>query len=167
MAGSSSRRGSALTVPVLTNTTYAESIEFLGRHRGFGGDDPLPAGTDSLARFARAAGVHHARPGLSGARAAFAVLDDVRMPDYTKWNIVYLPKQQRIYWRTTAQERVKSIDLRTFANAVRHAGTCPRHRHRCAGRREPAASRSTHRHERALVRCTYANMVVGACAGRA
>jgi penicillin V acylase-like amidase (Ntn superfamily) len=109
--------GSALTVPVLTNDTYAESIGFLARHRGFGGDDPLPAGTDSLARFTRAAAHVMRGPASPVPAAAFAVLDDVRMPDYTKWNIVYMPKQQRVYWRTAAQGAVKSVDLTTFEAA--------------------------------------------------
>jgi penicillin V acylase-like amidase (Ntn superfamily) len=109
--------GKALAVPVLTNTTYAESIEFLGRHQGFGGKDPLPAGIDSLSRFVRAAADTKRGAAARGPAAAFAVLDDVRMPDYTKWNIVYAPKQQRVYWRTSAQGSVKSVDLRHFATA--------------------------------------------------
>jgi penicillin V acylase-like amidase (Ntn superfamily) len=109
--------GRTLTVPVLTNNTYAESIEFLTRHRGFGGDEPLPAGTDSLSRFARAAAYAMRGPASPVPAAAFAALDDVRMPDYTKWNIVYMPKQRRIYWRTAAQGAVKSVDLKKFATA--------------------------------------------------
>jgi penicillin V acylase-like amidase (Ntn superfamily) len=109
--------GPALKVPVLTNTTYAESLEFLGMHQGFGGKDPLPVGTDSLPRFVRAAAHTTRDAAFPIPAAAFAVLDDVRMPDYTKWNIVYAPKRQRLYWRTSAQGAVKSVDLRKFATA--------------------------------------------------
>ena len=109
--------GKALTVKVLTNDTYAESVEFLDAQLGLGGKAQLPAGSDSLPRFVRAAA--HTERGVASPipAAAFAVLDAVRMPDYTKWNIVYVPNEQRVYWRTAAQPAVKSVDLKTFATA--------------------------------------------------
>jgi choloylglycine hydrolase len=109
--------GDALRVPVLTNDTYAESLEFLGRHQGFGGKDPRPTGNDSLPRFVRAAAATRRGAAFRIPAAAFAVLDDVHMPEYTKWNIVYAPKQQRVYWRTSAQGAVKSVDLKKFQTA--------------------------------------------------
>lgn len=53
------RTGGDLPVPVLTNSTYADSLTHLGRHKGFGGEVGLPVapvpGITSLARFVVAA----------------------------------------------------------------------------------------------------------------
>jgi penicillin V acylase-like amidase (Ntn superfamily) len=79
--------GKALKVPVLTNNTYAESIEFLGRHQGFGGKDPLPVGNDSLLRFVRAAADTKRGATSQIPAAAFAVLDDVRMKRLQRFGV--------------------------------------------------------------------------------
>jgi penicillin V acylase-like amidase (Ntn superfamily) len=104
--------GAALRVPVLTNGTYADSVAFLGKHRGFGGAAAPPAGTKSLARFVRAATLTARGAAPQIPTAAFAILDDVRWGDYTKWNIVYAPRQQRVYWRTRHSPAIKSVDLK-------------------------------------------------------
>jgi hypothetical protein len=43
--------------------------------------------------------------------AAFAVLDGVAVAGRTRWFIVYVPTDSRVFFRTTVEEHVKSIDL--------------------------------------------------------
>ncbi len=106
--------GESLDVRVLTNDPYAEAC----RARAPSGNvDPQaapPPGTGSLARFARAA--HGVRETVSdGGVAAFALLDAVRMPGYTQWQIVYTPALGRVQWQSTAAAERKEVRLAAFA----------------------------------------------------
>jgi len=106
------RAGEALPVRALTNHTYDESLAFLRGHRGFGGERPIPTGDRSLERFARtAAGV--ARPaGREPAVArAFGLLDAVSLGDYSKWNLVYLPRAGRVVFRTSSHRPAREVEL--------------------------------------------------------
>lgn len=87
-------RGASLPVRAITNDTAAASRAELQRRRD------LPAkGMSSLARYRRTA----AALAVPGDRArAFALLSDVEQANYTRWQIVYEPKAQRVAFRTTA-----------------------------------------------------------------
>jgi len=109
--------GAGLKARTLTNSTYAESRRFLERHKGFGGAAAVPTGRSSLERFVRASSLatRPARGAIS--TASFAILDSVSLGDYSKWNIVYLPKELRVYFRTRANPRIKSVELRRVEGA--------------------------------------------------
>lgn len=112
-----SRSERTLPLPVLTNNTFAESLEYLNRTLGYGGEPVKPEGSGSLARFARAAnGSHLARskPSEDTIGDAFAVLADVAQPTSTQWSIVYELQAGRVHYRTSANPEVRSLDLNTF-----------------------------------------------------
>ena len=98
--------GDELPVSVLTNDTYADSI----RHQSA---NPQPSkGTGSLERFVNAAdGVARRGGSADPTRTAFEVLESVRQGDYTKWQIVYEPTEQRVAFRTTENAATRTVDV--------------------------------------------------------
>jgi choloylglycine hydrolase len=105
--------GDALPVPVLTNNSYAESLAYLGLHRGFGGDRVVSNGPESTERFVRAATI------LSDLRSlgqrpfvddVFVTLKSVEQAD-TQWSIAYSLPGRRIFFKTRAHRRYKIISL--------------------------------------------------------
>jgi hypothetical protein len=106
------RSGEALPVRALANHTYDESLAFLRGLRGFGGDAPPPEGPRSLPRFARAAAAAALPPGREPVvKRAFGILDSVSQGDFSKWNLVYLPRSGKIVFRTSAHRPAREIDL--------------------------------------------------------
>ncbi len=103
--------GDALKVPALTNHPYAVAAARLQGQRGFGGDAEPPSGAGSLARFARAAAATALPPRGPVRAAAFALLDDVSMGDYSKWNIVYEPRARRVHFRRAGAAAIGTLDL--------------------------------------------------------
>jgi choloylglycine hydrolase len=103
-----------LPLPVLTNNTYSESLEYLNRTLGYGGEPIEPAGTGSLARFARAAGGTHlarSKGGDDPVGDALAILDDVAQPKRTQWSMVYELQSGRLHVRTASNPNLRSIEL--------------------------------------------------------
>ena len=106
---------STLPVAVLTNHTYDDSIAYLRTITGFGGRDPVPSGIGSLERLARAASLMRATPSSTDAvERAFAILDSVRQPDYTRWSVVYDPAAGTIYFRTDRNAEIRSVSFVAF-----------------------------------------------------
>lgn len=100
-------------VKALTNSTYAESSHALKKYN----ERPkTPEGADSLGRFVRASLLANSAPkkGQDTTAAVFDVLDAVAQGERTQWSIVYLPAEQRVYFRTRAKMRVKSLALAHF-----------------------------------------------------
>jgi penicillin V acylase-like amidase (Ntn superfamily) len=99
---------------VLTNHTYASSLEYLRRFDGFGGSQSVSASTTSLGRFvnvaARVARFEEDSDG-SSVDYAFGILDHVAQGDYTKWSIVYDIKGAKIHFRTFANSNRRSVAL--------------------------------------------------------
>jgi penicillin V acylase-like amidase (Ntn superfamily) len=93
----------------LTNNTYAASEAFARRAAG---RNELPAGSASLARFARAAELCTRYEASSAAvDHAFAILSDVAQGGYTKWSIVYDVGAMRVHFRTHRAPDVRWLDL--------------------------------------------------------
>lgn len=108
--------GADLPARVLTNSTYRQSAAYLRRHKGFGGDAPLPEGGKSLARFVRAAARATAYDaGKDGPPLdyALATLDCVHA-DRTQWNIVYDQAAGRVYFRTAQAPKLRHFELDGF-----------------------------------------------------
>lgn len=105
-------RGEDLVAPALTNNPYAESASYLRKHQGFGGKAPIPSGSGSLDRFARAASLVKKSEGVSdGVAAAIEVLDSVRN-DASQWQIVYDPIGLVAHFRSRSRGQLKTIDLK-------------------------------------------------------
>jgi penicillin V acylase-like amidase (Ntn superfamily) len=111
--------GAALPVPVLTNSTYKDSLAFLQARGG-----RMPAGSGSKERFARAGLRASALSGYRGANLVptlFGILDDVSQPT-TRWSIVYDQAQRVIHFRTDVHRpvryvRMEAIDFRCASGA--------------------------------------------------
>jgi penicillin V acylase-like amidase (Ntn superfamily) len=108
--------GETLTVPVLANNDYAESVRNLGFHRHFGGDRPVPSGPGSAERFVRAAASLR-EYGWLGRRPfvddAFVVLKSVDQ-DNTQWSVAYNLPRRVVFFKTRAHRRYKIVRLDGF-----------------------------------------------------
>jgi choloylglycine hydrolase len=99
---------------VLTNSTYEESSEFLGRHEGFGGEEVIPSGIGSLERFARASSMlAEYDPATMGTTVdyGFGILSSVSQGEWSVWNMVYDFVDRRIHFRTFGKEDIRYVDL--------------------------------------------------------
>jgi len=109
-----------LPVKVLSNSPYEESITFLYKHEGWGGDLPIPQSESSLDRFVRAADmVKDYDQETSGPAIdyAFDILSNVTQSGkiwMTDWFIVYDLRNLRIYFRTRDKEQIRFADLSSF-----------------------------------------------------
>jgi choloylglycine hydrolase len=105
-----------LPVPVLTNSTYQESLGYLASRNG-----KAPGGSGSKERFARAA-VRLDALRVSGSEkpveALFDVLASVAQPS-TRWSIVYDQSKRLIHFRTDVHRplRFVSLDALSFSCA--------------------------------------------------
>jgi choloylglycine hydrolase len=109
--------GETMPFKALTNSPYAQSIEFLKQHEGFGGTTPIGTTTNSLDRFARVANMlKNYEPTTSeGAHEyAFGILKNVSAGARTKWSIVYDIARRRVYFRTFANSQIRYFDLNAF-----------------------------------------------------
>lgn len=106
--------GATLPVPVLANHRYDQSLAYLSNMVGFGGSQPLPAGTDSLQRFARAASmVRETGSGADPVARAFTILDAVHQTN-TRWSIVYDPAAGTVYYRTDQNRALRWVAFSSF-----------------------------------------------------
>jgi penicillin V acylase-like amidase (Ntn superfamily) len=108
------RAGAELPVPVLTNSTYADSLANLARYRGFGGEEELPAGRRSLDRFVRAAAGRFGAADHDPVAHAFATLDLARQWGWTRWSVVYELDRVRAHFRTESHAAIRRVDLGAF-----------------------------------------------------
>ena len=125
-------RGETLPARALANHSYADSLAYLKRLAQ--PDAPRPAFTSgSLARFAEAARqveAHAAQPTASAAEAvarAFATLDAVKQPSYTRWQIVYDLQAMRVHWRSDENAAVRTLDVGALDYACGPARLLPLH----------------------------------------
>lgn len=104
------RRGDGLPHAALANSTYSESLAYLASVPGA----DVPAGTASLARFARAA-IRIRTPAASDpVERAFETLHAVEQPNHTRWSVVHDPRNLVVRWRSNENGAVRSADLRSF-----------------------------------------------------
>ncbi|WKB55488.1 linear amide C-N hydrolase [Eleftheria terrae] len=103
-------RGERMPVKVLANDSYQSSVAQLAQYRGFGGSQPLPAGSQSPARFVRAAaGLQDGPPDNPG--QALALLDQVAQPGATHWQIVYEMRRGVVHYRTASHRPLRQLRL--------------------------------------------------------
>ena len=102
------RTQKALPFKSLTNSTYNQSITYLKRHNGFGGNQSLQDGTESLHRFVRAVNMLKEYSSKSYAGPldyAFDILEYTKQPS-TKWSIVYDVQNLKIYFRINSGDTI-------------------------------------------------------------
>lgn len=108
-----------MPVHALANDAYDASLSFLCMYEQKEGTPEDIAGDGSLERFSRAAIAAGGydfdfMDSATAADYAAGVLDDVAMPDYSQWRIVYDVAGGRIYWRTREVMKTKWLDPDEF-----------------------------------------------------
>lgn len=112
---------------VMANSpVYSEQLELQRRFAGLGGQDPLPGGTDSPDRFARAAFYSARLPEIADAReaaaAAFSVIRNASAPfgtadpvrpnvSTTRWRTVTDLTNGRFFYESTISPNVVWVDV--------------------------------------------------------
>ncbi|MBW2733722.1 MAG: linear amide C-N hydrolase [Deltaproteobacteria bacterium] len=109
--------GDDMPAKTLTNNTYADSALYLKRFAGFGGSQSTPGSLDSLDRFVRASSMALDSSKSMTPEYVFSILDSVYTPGYTQWNLVYVPDEMKVYFRTSSSTNIKSVKLSDFDGA--------------------------------------------------
>ncbi len=115
-------------IPVLTNSSYSESVEHLKLYDGFGGNLAIPGATDSFDRFVR--GVYYWKnlPApenpVQGVNYGFATIQLLTEPPGfahggTRWTIVTDIDNQKVYFRTLNNPAITSVDLNMLMAMVK------------------------------------------------
>lgn len=108
-------KGSQLTFPVLTNSVYAESVQYA---KNAAAANYNVEGGGSLERFARACQmIKQYQAGKSTTSLvdhSFSILESVSQGSYTRWSIVYDITNKQVYFRTNAATEVKSVSFSAF-----------------------------------------------------
>ena len=107
---------SAMPAKSLTNDTYATSAAYLRGYVGFGGAQAIPSSDlGSLSRFVRASAMALDSAKTKSVDYAFSILDSVSSGSFSVWNLVYVPHEQKVYFRTYASTTIKQVTLSAFA----------------------------------------------------
>ena len=107
-------KNETMPVSALTNSTYEESVKYLKKHTGFGGQRQPVQSKSSLDRFVSTANkVESIRAEGAGSTVdyAFEILAGVAQGAFTKWSIVYDMRNAIIYFRTLANGKQRFVDL--------------------------------------------------------
>ena len=112
---------------MLTNDTYAKSLEHLKLYNGFGGKLAIPGGIESLDRFVRGAYYWKNLPvpadSIQATNYGFAATQLLTVPRElthggTQWTIVTDIDNKRIYFRTANNPTIATIDLNKLSASV-------------------------------------------------
>jgi choloylglycine hydrolase len=104
-----------LPVPVLTNDTYDQSVNYYKRFCHVGDPDRLPQTVSSLDRFTRAAWyIHNYRSRYEPVEYSFSVLSSTNVEQFTQWSIVYDIQNMSIYYKTLNNNTTRMISMKDF-----------------------------------------------------
>jgi len=104
--------GKNLPIKLLTNTPYADALNFLNQ-----GTVPVPDRAHSVWRFITAAASLKSAPTGSRVDFSFDILKEVSTYDYgdtTEWSIVFDLATSRVYFTTLSSQKVRYFDLNDF-----------------------------------------------------
>ncbi|HEY3250282.1 MAG TPA: linear amide C-N hydrolase [Ignavibacteria bacterium] len=107
--------GESMPQKVLTNDTYENSVSYLMKFEGFGGDEKITNNKSSLNRFVNACSMVKSfspSEGVSAIDYGFNILTSVAQGEHTKWSIVYDIKNLIVYFKTDMNSKIKNIDLK-------------------------------------------------------
>jgi choloylglycine hydrolase len=108
-------KAKGLPFPVLTNNTYASSVETA---RSLYGKGEVSLENNSLDRFVKACNMvnkfNETNMNVPVTDFAFSILDKVSQGSYTKWSIVYDISNKKIHFKTEANRTVKTISFASF-----------------------------------------------------
>ena len=105
--------GEDLPVRALANHPYQDSLTYIKKFTGFGGDGKIPATTYSLDRFARAASLAASfDPATEIAESkAFSILEAVKQ-EHSQWNVVYHLKAREVAYRNVGESAIRRVSLK-------------------------------------------------------
>ncbi|MDB4584295.1 linear amide C-N hydrolase [Draconibacterium sp.] len=101
--------------PILSNNRYNESLKYLSKFKGFGGDLPIRNRPGSNERFVTVAHLLTASNFQSPVNYSFQILDSVKQKD-TKWSIFYDIKNLTVNFKFHNCETVKIFDFKKLAD---------------------------------------------------
>ncbi len=113
-----------LTPPVLSNNPYMESLKYLSKFRGFGGDLPVVHREGSNERFVSMAGMLNRSFDGNPVSTAFAMLDTVSQMD-TRWSIVYDVSNLTVSLKFHNCRHVRTFHLEELMDQVQSTDTSP------------------------------------------
>jgi penicillin V acylase-like amidase (Ntn superfamily) len=116
------RHGKNLSIPVLTNNSYDESIQNLKKYQNFGGNLQLPGGYASLPRFVLAASFLKNLADITLLPQAIAyafnmlgyVQEPPSSPTPTVWSVVFDLSNKILYYRDIDNAQIRFIHLDNF-----------------------------------------------------
>jgi len=97
--------------PVLSNNTYQESLRYLKKFKGFGGDLEVHYRSGSNERFVSVASMLSEGKAMIPLRNCFAILDTVSQFD-TRWSIVYDASNLTIYLMFHGCTKIHELGLK-------------------------------------------------------
>jgi choloylglycine hydrolase len=104
--------GDTMPVMALTNSRYAESLDYWKK-----GVAPEPDKYKSFTRFILAANMvreYGARASRPPVDYAFDILSQVSHPVKTKWSVVYDQNNLRVHFITKTNKKIRTVDLNKF-----------------------------------------------------
>ncbi|MFZ1307511.1 MAG: linear amide C-N hydrolase, partial [Ferruginibacter sp.] len=108
-------RDKDLPFPVLTNDTYASSVETA---KPLVGKEEVTLENNSLDRFVKACSMvkkfNETNMDVPGTDFAFSILDKVSQGNFTKWSIVYDISNKKIQFKTDANKTIKTVSFSAF-----------------------------------------------------
>ena len=108
-------RNETLPFPVLTNDTYASSVETAKPLVDKGN---VSLENNSLDRFVKTCSMvkkfNETDNNMPAADFAFSILDKVSQGSFTKWSIVYDVSNKKIQFKTEANKKIKTIAFSAF-----------------------------------------------------
>ncbi|MFZ0035581.1 MAG: linear amide C-N hydrolase [Sedimentisphaerales bacterium] len=111
-----STKNGSLVAPVLTNSTYGESAQYLAQYNGFGGTKPLAISSSSLDRFTRLCyflKYDNSKNTANPVTYAMDMLASVTQQGW-QWSMVYDVKNLKVTFYTREFGRDRTICLADF-----------------------------------------------------
>jgi choloylglycine hydrolase len=107
-------KGKDLSVPVLTNSTYAESVQKTSA--AVRSNKPASFSDNSIQRFAQACAMINTFNGKqkNAVDYSFSILDKVSQGNYTRWSIVYDISGKKIHFITDKNKSRRSVAFADF-----------------------------------------------------
>jgi penicillin V acylase-like amidase (Ntn superfamily) len=110
--------GKELPFPVLTNSSYDESLKKTAEAKISAGNTNFSFQDNSLERFAKACSMmqQYEQNKINKPVIVYALdmLDNVSQPGFTKWSIVYDIRSKKIYFKTDNYQDIKSLGFDAF-----------------------------------------------------
>ena len=111
-------KGNELAFPVLTNDSYASSLEQTSIATASAGGNSISFDNNSIDRFAKTCNMvkafHQAAINIPVIDYSFSILDKVAQGTHTKWSIVYDISNKKIYFKSLGFTQIKNVAFSAF-----------------------------------------------------